>query len=316
MPTYTVTGYQWTGFTTYPTSFLIAIDDDDPDLDWFGGDTGTPQTATFGGTTYNIDGAGLLPTNIVDNDGGGATSSEELLFMSLSGYGWVFFPLPGSVFTPGDALTGWTTGTWSDTDGVAYTEVVCFTNGTQIETAEGSANIEELNAGDLVKTVDNGFLPIQWISSTKIGIADQINDPSVWPVLIRKGALGPNTPCCDTRVSPQHRVLYSGWKAELLFGELEVLIPAKALVQIGLGEIDISLKPVTYVHVLLEHHEVLIGDGLESESLMPHGQARNWLSVDQRRELDKLVPLHVNSDGDFEKLARPKVRTQEAMALA
>lgn len=312
MPTYTVTGYQWAGFTTYPTSFSIEINDDDPDLDWFGGDTGTAQTATFGGTTYNIDGAGLLPTNI----GGGATSSEELLFMSLGGYGWVFFALPGSVFTPGDALTGWTTGTWSDTDGVAYTDAVCFTSGTQIETDEGSVKIEELSAGDLVKTVDNGYLPVQWISSTKIGIADQVNDPSIRPILIRKGALGPNTPCRDTRVSPQHRVLYSGWKAELFFGELEVLIPAKALVQIGLAEIDISLKPVTYIHVLLEHHEVLIGDGLESESLMPHGQARNWLSADQCRELNKLVPLHVNSDGNVAKLARPEVRTQEAIALA
>jgi hypothetical protein len=312
MPTYTVTGYQWAGFTTYPTSFSIEINDDDPDLDWFGGDTGTAQTATFGGTTYNIDGAGLLPTNI----GGGATSSEELLFMSLGGYGWVFFALPGSVFTPGDALTGWTTGTWSDTDGVAYTDAVCFTSGTQIETDEGSVKIEELSAGDLVKTVDNGYLPVQWISSTKIGIADQVNDPSIRPILIRKGALGPNTPCRDTRVSPQHRVLYSGWKAELFFGELEVLIPAKALVQIGLAEIDISLKPVTYIHVLLEHHEVLIGDGLESESLMPHGQARNWLSADQCRELNKLVPLHVNSDDNVAKLARPEVRTQEAIALA
>ena len=316
MPTYTVTGYQWAGFTTYPTSFSIEINDDDPGLDWFGGDTGTAQTATFGGTTYNIDGAGLLPTNIVDNDGGGATSSEELLFMSLGGYGWVFFALLGSVFTPGDALTGWTTGTWSDTDGVTYTDAVCFTSGTQIETDEGSVKIEELSAGDLVKTVDNGYLPVQWISSTKIGIADQVNDPSIRPILIRKGALGPNTPCRDTRVSPQHRVLYSGWKAELFFGELEVLIPAKALVQIGLAEIDISLKPVTYIHVLLEHHEVLIGDGLESESLMPHGQARNWLSADQCRELNKLVPLHVNSDGNVAKLARPEVRTQEAIALA
>lgn len=312
MPTYTVTGYQWAGFTTYPTSFSIEINDDDPDLDWFGGDTGTAQTATFGGTTYNIDGAGLLPTNI----GGGATSSEELLFMSLGGYGWVFFALPGSVFTPGDALTGWTTGTWSDTDGVAYTDAVCFTSGTQIETDEGSVKIEELSAGDLVKTVDNGYLPVQWISSTKIGIADQVNDPSIRPILIRKGALGPNTPCRDTRVSPQHRVLYSGWKAELFFGELEVLIPAKALVQIGLAEIDISLKPVTYINVLLEHHEVLIGDGLESESLMPHGQARNWLSADQCRELNKLVPLHVNSDGNVAKLTRPEFRTQEAIALA
>jgi hypothetical protein len=312
MPTYNVTGYQWAGFTTYPTSFSIEINDDDPDLDWFGGDTGTAQTATFGGTTYNIDGAGLLPTNI----GGGATSSEELLFMSLGGYGWVFFALPGSVFTPGDALTGWTTGTWSDTDGVAYTDAVCFTSGTQIETDEGSVKIEELSAGDLVKTVDNGYLPVQWISSTKIGIADQVNDPSIRPILIRKGALGPNTPCRDTRVSPQHRVLYSGWKAELFFGELEVLIPAKALVQIGLAEIDISLKPVTYINVLLEHHEVLIGDGLESESLMPHGQARNWLSADQCRELNKLVPLHVNSDGNVAKLTRPEFRTQEAIALA
>lgn len=287
MPTYTVTGYQWTGFTTYPTSFSIVIDDDDPDLDWFGGDTGTAQTATFGGTTYNIDGAGLLPTDMQDNDGGGATSSEELLFMSLPGYGWVFVPLPGSVFTPGDALLGWTTGTWSNTSGVLHDDVMCFTAGTQIVGDKGLVNVEALGSGDLVMTADHGCQPVRWLSSTRIGTAEQINDPEIRPILIQKGALGPNSPCRDTRVSPQHRVLYSGWKAELYFGATEVLVTAKALARIGLAERDDSLRPATYVHVLLDQHEILTGDGLRSESLLPAELGHSNMSAAQLHELKK-----------------------------
>jgi len=34
----------------------------------------------------------------------------------------------------------------------------------------------------------------------------------------------------DLVVSPQHRVMFNGYRAELLFGEREVLVPARHLV--------------------------------------------------------------------------------------
>ena len=66
---------------------------------------------------------------------------------------------------------------------------------------------EKLAAGDMVVTMDHGPQPIRWIGSSKRP------DRQLAPILIRKGALG-NTR--DLRVSPQHRMLLSGWQAEVL----------------------------------------------------------------------------------------------------
>lgn len=315
MPTYTVVGYQWAGFTTYPTAISVEIDDDDAELDWFGGDTGTAQTATLGGTTYTIGGAGLLPSNIQDNDGGGGTLSEELLFMNLTGFGWVFVPMPGSVFTPGDAIQSWTTGTWSDTNGVPHADVMCFTNGTLMIAEHGDICIEDLMPNDLVLTKDHGLQPILWIATTPIETSRLICDIEIRPILIRKDALGPNSPNRDTRVSPQHRVLFEGWHAELYFGEPEILVPAKALVDIGLAERDDSLKPISYVHILLQEHEILTGDGVKSESLMPAETTQSYISEAQSREITKLLPQYLENEVGMTKSARPAVSVREAAVL-
>lgn len=73
----------------------------------------------------------------------------------------------------------------------------------------------------------------------------------------------------DTRLSPQHRVLVTGWQAELYFGELEVLIPAIKLVDGHRVQRDLRPAGVRYLYILLEKHEVLAVDGLNSESFLP-----------------------------------------------
>ena len=85
------------------------------------------------------------------------------------------------------------------------------------------------------------------------------------PILIRKGALG-NTR--DLRVSPQHRMLLSGWQAEVLFGESEVLATAKSLVN------DHSILreeggEVKYFHILFDSHEIVYAEGAHPKASTP-----------------------------------------------
>lgn len=144
---------------------------------------------------------------------------------------------------------------------------VCFADGTYIATPNGNIPIEQLRAGDLVYTLDRMAQPITWTYSHR-WTAQQIKDtPSLAAVHIRAGALGAGMPSCDLRVSQQHRILIEGPIAQRMFGTLEVLIPAKAL----LGLPDVSLEfpetGVTYFHIMLDQHEVVFSNGIPSESL-------------------------------------------------
>lgn len=107
------------------------------------------------------------------------------------------------------------------------TNVVCFTCGAMIRTPGGNVALEDLSAGDLVSTMDNGAQPIRWIGRRALSAGMLDATPRLRPVKIAKGALGNSR---DLLVSPQHRMLLSGNRAEMLFGVDEVLASAKDLI--------------------------------------------------------------------------------------
>ena len=94
--------------------------------------------------------------------------------------------------------------------------IICFTPGTRIATPSGARMVEGLKIGDYVVTRDHGLQPIRWIGKRTVPALNRFA-----PVRIRPGVLsGLET---DLLVSPQHRMLFQGYRAELLFGESEVL---------------------------------------------------------------------------------------------
>lgn len=101
--------------------------------------------------------------------------------------------------------------------------VPCFTLGTMILTAQGERPIEALKVGDMVVTQDSGLQPVRWIGRRTV-----FGRGAYAPVQFGAGALnGLTTPLL---VSPQHRILLSGYQAELLFGESEVFAAADQLI--------------------------------------------------------------------------------------
>ncbi|MFQ6551387.1 Hint domain-containing protein [Aestuariibius insulae] len=147
------------------------------------------------------------------------------------------------------------------------TRNLCFTQDTIFETPDGPRAIEELQPGDLLMTRDRGAQPIRWIwSGTHLSEAIAAN-PALNAIRIARGALGPNVPSRDIRLSRHHRILLSSKIAARVFGLRDVLVPAKDLLAVPGVDVAPIDGPITYYHILMERHEVLLANGLAAESL-------------------------------------------------
>ena len=165
----------------------------------------------------------------------------------------------------------------------------CFVAGTQILTPDGYRLIDNLVVGDLVMTLDHGAQPIRWIGVARLPMAVLVNEPRFRPVTIKQDAFAAGCPQCDLQVSPQHRILVTGWQAELLFGEGDVLVPAIKLVNDNTIRSAAPDGDVTYIHLMFDCHEVIWADGLASESFLPGHVGAND-APDTRAEQDALFP--------------------------
>lgn len=159
--------------------------------------------------------------------------------------------------------------------------VPCFTAGTMIATKRGEVAVEDLRPGDDVLTRDNGNQVIRWVGQKTVLATGRMA-----PVHFSAGAFGNEA---AITVSPEHRILLCGWQAEMLFGEQEVLVAAKHLV--GLDGVSVqSGGEVTYVHILFDHHEIVFGNGVLSESFLPGKMGQNALDEDACEELFSIFP--------------------------
>ncbi|MEM9715592.1 MAG: Hint domain-containing protein [Pseudomonadota bacterium] len=183
---------------------------------------------------------------------------------------------------------------------------VCFCSGTRIDTPSGPVLIEDLNVGALVTTQDHGYQRIRWIGRTTKPATGKLA-----PIVIRAGALGNSR---DLWVSPQHRILISGWYAELLFGDAEVLVPAVAL----LNDQSITRAEggyVTYHHMMFDDHQIVFAEGTPTESFYPGKTAMNAIEKEAKEEIFALFPDLLNGSG-YGPLAAASIRHKDAKALS
>lgn len=185
--------------------------------------------------------------------------------------------------------------------------LTCFTRGTMIETANGEKLIEELQTGDLVRTMDHGFQPIRWVGSSKRAAYGEMA-----PILIRKGALG-NTR--DLMVSPQHRMLLSGWQAELLFGTAQMLASARSLIN-DQTVLRVEGGEVEYFHILFEQHEIIFAEGAPSESFQPDAKVIAGIDQAARDEILALFPHLAKEGAIFGADARSSLEAYEGTIFA
>lgn len=139
------------------------------------------------------------------------------------------------------------------------TLVPCFVAGTRIATPRGEQPVEALQPGDEVLTVLGEVLPIVWVGQRTIDCETYPQPDRVHPILIQAHAFAEGAPHRDLLLSPDHAILAHG-----------VLIPAKQLVN-GTTVRQIVTSPVTYHHVELTRHAVILSEGLPTESFLDTG---------------------------------------------
>ncbi|MFN3145773.1 MAG: Hint domain-containing protein [Paracoccaceae bacterium] len=270
--------------------------------------TGSTKEEFFGDT---IDGgAGGVDFDVIDLTGTGVTTSDFEVIVDG----------PDSNGNGIDGRINWLDGSGGIIGVTEFTEIEkiipCFTPGTLIATAQGERPVEDLRPGDRVITRDNGIQEIAWAGSKALSYEALQNEASLRPVLIRKGALGRGLPERDMLLSPNHRVLMANERTEILFGEPEVLVPAKHLVGME-GISRASALGVTYVHFMFERHEVVLSDGSWTESFQPGAHSLKGVERQQRAEILRLFPELATEDGQRAYgSARNTLKKHEADILA
>jgi collagen type I/II/III/V/XI/XXIV/XXVII alpha len=142
---------------------------------------------------------------------------------------------------------------------VTVTGIPCFAGGTRIATTRGLIPVERLAVGDHVVTVEDEPLPILWIGRRLVDCRRHPRPKAILPVRIAADAFGPGQPARDLILSPDHAIYAEG-----------VLIPVKYLITGGAVR-QMAVASVTYYHVELARHAVLLAENLPAESYLDTG---------------------------------------------
>jgi hypothetical protein len=152
--------------------------------------------------------------------------------------------------------------------------VACFAAGTQLLTAHGPVAVEALAVGDLMATVLQGRLaPVRWLGHRGLNLRAHPRPHEVMPIRIARNAFGADMPVRDLFVSPDHAIYIDG-----------VLIPARHLVN-GTSITGVAADEVTYWHVELDCHDVLLAEGLPCESYLDTGNRAAFANGGRSTEL-------------------------------
>jgi len=137
--------------------------------------------------------------------------------------------------------------------------VPCFAAGTCIATPGGAVAVERLRVGDQVCLGTGGTAPVVWLGHRRVDCRRHPTPQAVLPVRVVAHAFGLGRPEADLLLSPDHAVFVDG-----------VPIPVRCLVN-DLTVRQESVATVTYWHVELPEHGVLLAEGLTVESYLDTG---------------------------------------------
>jgi hypothetical protein len=143
--------------------------------------------------------------------------------------------------------------------GLVALGLACFAEGTHILTTAGDIPVEQLRIGATVVLANGGTAPVVWLGHASVDCSAHPRPRELWPVRVTAGAFGPGAPERDLTLSPDHSLFVDG-----------TLIPVRYLI----NRASVAQSPcdrITYWHVELPAHAVLLAEGLACESYLDTG---------------------------------------------
>lgn len=136
----------------------------------------------------------------------------------------------------------------------------CFALGTMIRTPGGLMAVEALVEGDLVTLATGEPARVIWVGRRTVDIERHRWPDLVRPVRIQAGALADGVPSRDLFLSPEHGLLIDG-----------ALVPAGSLVNGRTIVQEGGIRFVTYFHVELEAHDIILAEDTPVETYLDVG---------------------------------------------
>jgi len=258
--------------TVYGAGF-VGSDDGAPSAG-FGIDDVSSSAITINGTVNqtgdSVTAAGIFP-------GETATSTKTLYATQYDSPGMIQFTgdaTPTATSTryvlSNTQLAGRQRVTFDSNNTVGDYAPVCFVTGTGIRVMRAGIEIdvavEDLQLGDTVVTASGYVRPITWIGHRHVAGQGGVLTRDQQPIRVRAGSFGLGLPVRDLLLSPGHPVLV-GAEADHRGGHL---VPIMCLIN-GTSIMRESVEAVTYWHVELESHDILLAEGLPAESYLDWG---------------------------------------------
>jgi len=142
--------------------------------------------------------------------------------------------------------------------------LACYAAGTFIATPSGEVLVEDLRDGHSVATAFGGFTRVIWVGHRHVDCRRHPKPEQVWPVRVTAGAFGCGVPRRDLWLSPDHAVYVR-----------DMLIPIKLLIN-GATVVQVPVVEMTYYHVELPQHDLLLAEGQPAESYLNVGDRTNF----------------------------------------
>jgi hypothetical protein len=235
---------------------------------------GGADVAVFGGANYN-------PANWVVQSGTFQGQPYEAYYQVPDSYRVYFHEFNGVLDFPNIDVP---------------VTVPCFAAGTLIMTPAGERAVETLRAGDLVVTAAGQgapVKPVRWVGHREVDLGAHPRPLDAAPILVLPGALGPGVPHRPLRVSPDHALLVDG-----------ALVPAGLLAD-GVHILRLPARGrITWFHVELDAHDLLLSEGAASESYLDLGNRHAFANA------GRVMMLHADfapAPGPAAESCRPRV---------
>lgn len=277
------------------TPIYITIEDNDTRLDSTDGDGQqtivSSSDPSLVGQYVNFEHPGSSPaTTLVDTTGGVFHTIVNLAVGGVDDYVMALDSNVNFELTPNTTYTDTNSGNGKVFANYATTALpTCYCPGTRIQTARGAVAVEELRVGDQVQTADHGLQPVRWIGVEMHRFASGPHKHK--PIEIKPGSLGYGLPRRKLVMSPQHRVLFKGPLVAQMFEEPDVFAMARGLTGLaGVRAMDGKTR-ATYYSVLCDQHEMILAEGVWSETFYPGPMALRMLRPEYRRAVETLFPL-------------------------